>query len=513
MKRYIIFFLLLLSTTQIYSQYAHLFGASSDFQLTDLGAKLLAHWPNTALMANIDTITGAKVTSWHDVVNNKHFTQSTDANRPIYDKVNKEIDFNEGAVTTQGLVSSFARTSSDITVFMVMKNNTWQDNRYVMSLNGSKSMYVRQAVLGTWSRKLQSFFADNLTTNTSNYIFDTDYHIFVFEKKGTACNLSYDTNNFTENYSETQDFNITSLVLANASGYNWHTKISVKEIIITTGTLTRQQKFDVINTLNKTYQLSQPAKLISASNRYNSYIQATHTVVPDSVDGQPAACTGITWDPIKHEIYVVKTINGSKIRVFDESFNFKKEFTVTFDQGIAKDYVKDCFYAYTGTSLVKADTSGNNIWTQTNFNSDLGWNAGHITLDYSDTALVIWASAYTATNIAKWVYNKGTDRFVRTAIVSISNGHGGEGIAYDSRDNTLWIHNQDFSAGSDKRATLVHIAKDGQVINTYSCQTNAEGIVVRTDLGLIYSVHDSFYHGGTPNGNVAQEYYPDFLSN
>lgn len=505
MKKLLLFLFLLVSIPHIYGQYSVLFSASSEFTLTDLGSKLLAHWPDARNTSNV-TIVGGKVSNWIETVNNRPFAQATDANRPLYN--NDAIEFN-AAATNQGLVSTFSRNSNNVTFFMVLKNLSFQNPQYLLHGSGTSQMIIQQFIVNGFNKFRFYLPSDAVLINISNFIPDNNYHIFVFEKKSTACNLSYDTNNFTEDYPATGSFNFSQLTLGNISGLNYDTKIAVREIIATTGTLTKQQKYDVINYLNKIYQISIPSRLISSSNRYNSYIQGTH-VLFQQVGGVNQANTGLTYDPVLKQSYVSQTPRGY-IQVYDSVFNNIGEINCSgkVGQGLAKDYVNGCFYAWVGTTLYKLALDGSEIWNQA-FNPLGGLSAGHIALDYSETNLVLWASTSGATAVAKWTLNPTSGRFETTATISVSNGKGGEGIAYDPRDNTLWIHQNDIDP---TRSVLCHIKKDGTVIASYSCQANCEGIAVNVSKGLIYSSHDSWYHGGATNGNCIQEYYPDFLSN
>lgn len=478
---------------------------NKQFQLSDLGAKLLAHFPDARTASNLTLESGSKVSNWIETVNNKPFAQTTDSRRPIYQ--NSEIVFNEGAETTHGLTSSFTRSGTDICFFMVMRNLSYQDNRYVLHCNGSQQFIIRQTDPGNIYKKIGSYLSSGAIVNYGNFLSDNDYHIFCIEKKDTTVDFIRDINNFTDDMAANTSFNFTAMFLGNNNNYNFHTKIAVREIIITTGALTKAEKFNVINLLNKNYSIASGKINKASSYLFDQYLVSSNTVVPDTEGGVNQANTGLCYDSVLGEIYVVETPRAY-IKVYNTSFEYLREFAATVGQGLAKDHINNVFYSwnsYGTNALTKMNSTGGIIWQQ-NFDPFSGVSAGQIALDFSETNLVLWAASSGQTSIKKYTLNPGTDRFEFTASVSVV---GGEGIAWDSRTNTLWVHQNE---NTSQPSTLCNITKTGTILKTYSCKHHGEGIAVNATKGVIYSNHPTFYHGGTVNGNVCDELYPEYLS-
>jgi len=479
-------------------------GGVPAFKLSDLGAKLLAHFPDTRIASNV-TVTGSGVSNWVEPIGNKPFIQATDASRPIYS--NGEIILNQ-SVTNHGLTSSFSRSGNDMTVFVVMRNLSYQNNQYVLHGAGTSQMILRQYVVDTVNRGVDNFYFQNSKYIRGNYQNDNSYHVYCFEKKASVGNIIRDANNFSTLEGLDSTFNFTSLTLGNSSALNFGTKISVKEIIITTGTLTDAEKFNVINLLNTSHGTS-TRKLTVKSKLYNSYVVNSVTVAPDTEASVNQYCSGLTYDPNLQEIAVVESPRNY-IRVFDTSFNFLREFPSTAVQGLAKDYVNDVYYAWIGSNqLRKMSNAGVAISTQ----SFVAATPGQICLDYSETNLVMWVSWSGSTAIQKWTLNPGTGNFEFTSTLVVNSpGLNGEGIAWDSRNNTLWIHQLD-AAPSLGPSVLVNIDKSGNVIDSFNSKHNAEGLAINAASNLVYSNHDTFYHGGVVNGNICISYYPEYLKN
>jgi hypothetical protein len=467
------------------------------WSIYDLGDTLLAYWPDNTVDSNI-SVTDSRVTQWDEVIADKHFVQATESRRP-YDR-NDGIFFSDGS--THGLASSFARNDNDIYIFFVAKRTTVAENKYLL-YTPPYSFQQRQ----TGNRNSALYHSGTVTIQYGTPI-DTNFHVYCMLKNDASSVYRTDNTGFSV-IPTTATFNVTAVAAGNSTNYNSGSVCVFKEALVTQGNLSNLTINRIYNWLNDRHSVSTNATTLGTYN-YNTFVIDSTKVVPDTNDlGVTEANTGLDFDEGLGEIYIVSGFRDL-ISVYDTSLALLREISADVHQGLAWNRIDSVFYSWASTTILNTiNKTGTTTHTQTGFDPYLNSTApGGIACDFSGDSVYLWVKATAKTSIIRYSLNPATGDFVNRTVLNVPFTTNGDGMEWDSRDNTLWTTGLIVDGTAN---ALINISKTGEIIKQYVITHHPEGMAINVERGLIYVNHPLFYHGGTHNGNVLFRYYPDFF--
>lgn len=228
------------------------------------------------------------------------------------------------------------------------------------------------------------------------------------------------------------------------------------------------------------------------------FVKKTATVIPDTINSTPQACTGMAINTSLSELYIVSAVE-EKIYVYDYNLNFKRYIVkptgVRITQGLTWDSTRNLFYSWVNDTIPKLF-----VFTESELiaSYDFGYGTPG-SLCYNETDDCLYSFAAGGLAIKKHTYNSETSQWTFDSDISVISGD--EGLAYDSDTDTLWINKQN--------GFIANLQKDGTVIKNYkqplAMNIQNEGMVYCPSRKTIYVNADTYFHGEVPGGNRAWE--------
>jgi|GEM_PF-5680773 len=444
-------------------------------KLNDLG-DLISFYDGS----NVEVEEGNLIATYKDYVSNNDFI-ATGTERPLSKTINNVpvVQFDgSGASNRQKLITSGSpfQSLTDCTVIMCfsLRNET---NAFILLGSGDSVGFAYAGNDGSSSSAWRSFPYDNVyinkvltTASTRNQAFDA-----ITDKK-----------RFDVVTIEGCDFTTwveIAIGLYNGASNAFYPYMDLAALAIYNGQLSTTNREAAEQLLITEYQ-----GLASPSYTFDEEI----TTVPDTIDGQNAANTGIDYDSYNNEFVVTEFVGSTKTRIgiWDAATRTK---TLTIDlgtqitsaQGIAvKNTNGNPTYLFSGgKEFNRSGTLINNyVWPFVNSHSAIDYDSGfYFYLDNDST-------------LHRFTFEGGVIIVLESkTIYPRSVNYEGVSVKYGE----YYILNE---AGTIR---IYDWNTNGLITEITSGITQWEGITELGD-GTIAANNDTFFHGATPNGNVTR---------